>query len=90
MTFIRSLGVSGAEYQLVMMTPPNGSALASGMKDKRVQAGVPEIGIDAERDLATAFAGDGGGSGIGVQIVARGAASGEDQAAQGNGNDAHG
>jgi hypothetical protein len=29
---MRSLGVAGAEYQSVMMTPPNGSAEAKGMK----------------------------------------------------------
>src|SRR5207302_3796595 len=29
----RSSGVSGGEYQSVMMTPPNGSAEASGMKE---------------------------------------------------------
>src|ERR1051325_4047916 len=32
-TRIRSLGVAGAEYQSVMITPPNGSADCSGMKD---------------------------------------------------------
>ena len=33
-TFSRSLGALGATYQSVMITPPNGSALASGMKDR--------------------------------------------------------
>ncbi len=32
MTLKRSSGDSGGEYQSVMMTPPNGSAEASGMK----------------------------------------------------------
>src|SRR5262249_31574122 len=44
-TFMRSLGVSVGVYQSVMITPPNGSAEASGMKLMVGGGPPPRVGI---------------------------------------------